>query len=103
MVASTSGRPYFRQITRDLIFVGLIGIASILLGLLVNAIRPQPLPIIPIESDVALSQSVAEPYAAEIAPPAYVDLEQAMQAHNDGSALFVDARPKEFFDLGHIA
>lgn len=103
MVARTSGRPYFSQITRDLIFVVLLGVASIALGLLVNALRPQPMPIIPVEPDVALSQSVGEPFAADIAAPAYVDIERAMQVHNDGSVLFVDARPKEFFDLVHIA
>jgi len=103
VIASTSGRSYIPQGIRDLIFVGLIGVASVVLGLLINALRPQPLPIIPVAPDVALAQSAGVPYAADIAAPTYVNLEQAMQAHNDGAVLFVDARPKEFFELGHIS
>lgn len=103
MIASVSRRPYLKQIVRDLIFVGLIGICSIALGLLVNALREHPLPLIPVAQDVALAESVGESYSARIEPPTFVELEHAMQAHDDGETVFVDARPNEFFGLGHIA
>lgn len=67
----------------------LILIAGIVLGLVYNFASPGRINVIP---------------SIWVRPPTvHVDVGQARQLFENGQALFVDARPAEFFNQGHIA
>jgi rhodanese-related sulfurtransferase len=75
--------------------VAFLMFASILVGLSVNALRPNPLPLMADWSSVA---RLALPTGGQLV----ITLEEAQQAWLSAGAVFVDARPSEEFVQGHI-
>ena len=90
------------QMNRDLIAVLLVGLAAIPLGLLINQLRSQPLPIVALAPDVVLARSVGGASSGAAPQPEVVSLEEVMSVTDAGGAVVVDARESAFYDLGHI-
>lgn len=74
-------------------------LASVVLALLVNSLRPggirffaKPAPAVP---DSAARSGEAE-------GPGAISLEAALAAHRSGDAVFADARPQADYEAGHI-
>lgn len=71
-------------------------LAAAVIGLMVNALRPGRLPLIAdwsMQTQISTLQTTENPE---------VSVEEAKAIFESRSATFVDARPREFFDLGHI-
>jgi rhodanese-related sulfurtransferase len=66
----------------------LITLLAVCISFLFNFANPQGIPLLP---DVMFR-----------APAVYVDVEEAKRLMDSGEAMFVDARPKEFYDQKHI-
>lgn len=90
------------QVGRDFLVVVLVGLFAIPLGLLINALRSQPLPIIALAPDVVLARSVGGVSDGTMPQPGTVTLEDVMTASEAGDAVVVDARESAFYELGHI-
>lgn len=92
-----------QQIRRDLVFLLPVVLASALGGLFLNGLRQNPLPLLRQPEDVRLAMSVSQrPLVNVPSEPAAIDLGQAMENFESGSAVFVDAREEAFYSLGHI-
>ncbi len=85
-------------ITRMVLGALAIAVGSAMLGIVVNALSPRGIPLLP----RAVEEARAEP--ALPLPPGLVamDLEQARAAFDARSALFLDARKPEEYEQGHI-
>ncbi|MFZ0131626.1 MAG: rhodanese-like domain-containing protein [Desulfobacterales bacterium] len=66
-----------------------------------NALRKQPLPLLPKTSAVAVAPA-ADPSSAEPGTVAEIPIEEAVRLFEKGAALFVDARPEADYQAGHI-
>ena len=86
----------------DLAFVALVCVAALLLGIGLNSLRSVPLPLVPKLPEERLLEGLAVPVFAKIKLPGVIELEGAMTAHHEHQAIFLDARDRAFFDLGHI-
>jgi rhodanese-related sulfurtransferase len=93
------------QILRDLIGVGLLAVASLAAGLMINRSSSAPLPVVyqsPEQRfDAELTTLVAAP-PFKIAPAPAVGLDQFRSALDGKSTLILDARPSAFFAVGHV-
>jgi len=74
--------------------VGII-IISGALGIAVNALRAEGIPLVERWQEKVLNQQLTGGLPA-------VSLKQVKEAYKSGTALFVDAREQEFFEQGHI-
>ena len=93
---------YLRLIGRDARAAAIVVAVSVGLGLLINALRPQPLTLVPEPPEVMLARSVGEVVVLESAEPPLVEIERAMEVLDKGAAIFVDAREPAFYELGHV-
>lgn len=66
----------------------LILVVSVVLGLLFNMASPGGISLVP--------------RALFVTPPDIIALERATSLHKSGQAVFIDARPPEFFEQGHV-
>ncbi len=110
MTSAVSGRlPQARsfgsQVLRDLGGVAVLALVALGVGLVMNRVSSQPLPIVyqtPEQRfDAELTTLVAAP-PFKIAPAATVGLEEFSSAVKSKSALILDARPSVFFEQGHV-
>ena len=74
--------------------IGIV-ILSGALGIAVNALRAEGIPLVERWQEKVLNEQLTGGLPA-------VSLKQAKEAHESGDALFVDARDPEFFEQGHI-
>jgi rhodanese-related sulfurtransferase len=94
-----------RRVAFDLAGVFLLAIISLAVGLLIDRVSAQPLPLVyqtPEQRfDAELTSMVAaRPFA--IAPAATIGLSEFRSAVEAKSALILDARPDAFFIQGHV-
>ena len=88
---SHQGNPWISVARQSLFLIAL----SIIVALIFNSLRQNSLPLI---------LSVSHSYKSDVSGDALViSLEEAKELYFSHSALFLDARPKEFYQLGHIA
>lgn len=92
------------QFRGDLVFLFWAGGLAVVLGLVSNMARVHPLPLRYQSPGERLAESVSEtavsPLHGKIVPIA--DRDNVVSALTNGRALFVDARGKEFFEIGRI-
>ncbi len=72
--------------------------AATLMAVLVNGVRPNPLPWV-----IDPSKSINPGENPELNRKASISLEEMLEAYMQGTALFVDARTGEEFEQGHLA
>lgn len=96
-----SRQSYLRLIGRDVGAAVSVVILAAALGLLINALRPQPLPLVPEPPEVILAKSVGQVLAGEKSEPVLVEIDRVMEALDSGEATFIDARESIFYELGH--
>ena len=70
---------------------------AVLLGIISNRLREKPLPLFTDSSSHETQNFNRE------ADDLTISLEEAKEFFYSHEAVFIDARPKEFYDLGHIA
>jgi len=76
----------------------MITVAAVVLGLIVNALRPQGLDLL--RSPEPVSPAATGPAAAGPQP---IELAAALDHLNSGAAIFIDARSEYDYAAGHIA
>lgn len=90
------------RFAKNLTLVLAVAAASLLLGLLSNALRREPLPLLYRNREARMMKTVSSGNLAAFVEPEILDLKQALLAQKDSSVLFVDARESDFFGEGHI-
>lgn len=83
---------------RQAFIAGTIFITAVLLGLLVNRCRPDPLPLVQ-DWKKTLALRMERQFPGEIA---IIDLPRMSQLYKDKDVLVLDARPQDFFLLERI-
>jgi rhodanese-related sulfurtransferase len=94
-----------KALLHDLLTIPLLLMASLGLGLIFNACRKAPLPITYLNPETRLNIAVAylgAPALSEMDLGIDVDKKEMHRISADQSALILDARPRTFFELGHI-
>lgn len=89
-------------LVRDLLFAFVIFVASVLAGVLVNELRSHPLPLLSLSPEERLVEGMELPADRIVGPIERIDLDSALAAYTEGTAIFVDARENEFYRLGHV-
>ena len=86
-----NGSPYFRAIRQMLLIV----VAAAALGVASNYLRSKPLPLVG-------NWSIEGRFATQSGGSMMISLADAKALFESHSAVFIDARPVEEFDRGHI-
>jgi rhodanese-related sulfurtransferase len=98
-------RSFGSQIVRDLVGVVLLALLALGVGLTMNRVSSQPLPIVyqtPEQRfDAELTTLVTAP-PFKVAPASTVGLEEFLAAVNGKRTIILDARPSVFFAQGHV-
>jgi len=92
-------------IIQDLVGVAILLVGCLIGGVVVNAMRPAPLPWSYTSPEARLNQNVEElkPSATvSVALGEDVELEEMQKIGLNHAALILDARPEIFYRLGHI-
>lgn len=89
-----TGTGGLRTLTRIAAILG----AATLMAVLVNVVRPDPLPWV-----IDPSKSINPGENPELNRKSSISLEEVLEAYMQGAALFVDARSEEEFEQGHVA
>ena len=90
------------RIRRDLLVVFLAFSASCVLGVLTNALRRVPLPVVYEKPETRMLRSISSGTEAISREPELLEFKAVLRTWKDSAALFVDAREPAFFEEGHI-
>jgi rhodanese-related sulfurtransferase len=88
-------KTFLQRMGQAVVQMAFLMFASTMVGVSVNAWRPNPLPLM---ADWSSAARLALPTGEQLA----ITLEEAQQAWFSAGAVFVDARPSEEFVLGHV-
>jgi rhodanese-related sulfurtransferase len=94
-----------RTILHDFIGVWILLTACLLVGIVVNEMRPTPLPLVYSSPATRLNQSVEQLGAVSapaVALDGVVEKDEMQKISSSRAALILDARPEIFYRLGHI-
>jgi rhodanese-related sulfurtransferase len=94
-----------RKFLRDLLMIPLLLAGCLALGLVVNQSRESSLPLVYSSPEARLNSAVTIIGAKPLLDASFgadVDKNEMRRISADNSALILDARPKTFFELGHI-
>jgi 3-mercaptopyruvate sulfurtransferase SseA len=94
-----------KRILKDAVGAGTLLAACLIGGVVINEIRPNPLPLVYSSPEVRLHQTVKKLDGASglsIPLDGDVDLDEMHKISATRAALILDARPEIFYRLGHI-
>jgi len=95
ILKTPSGPPFDRPRKRPLTQTVILTLIAVLLGLIVNQFRSDSMPLL---GDWSPEARIALKFGKNILIP----FDEAKQRFLNGGAVFVDARPLELFEAGHI-
>ena len=93
------------MILKDAIGVWILLTACLLAGVIINEIRPNPLPLVYSPPEARLHETVdrlGHPSHSPIALEGDVSLDEMREISATRAVLILDARPEVFYRLGHI-
>ena len=76
--------------------------ASCVLGVLTNALRRVPLPMVYEKPEARMQRSISAVAAPTSLEPELLEFKAVVRTWKDSAALFVDVREPAFFEEGHI-
>lgn len=93
-----------KMIGRSILDAFLVGLIGIIIGLTFNYARRDGIPFLKNSDQERSIQSSREVSSGEgnAVEPVWIELEEAIQLYEEGKAIFVDARPEEEYQEGHI-
>ena len=90
---------------RDLAWVVVVAIGSLVLGLAINHVSSKPLPLVYLTPEQRLDRELTSIISAprmQVEPSQTTTLDEFRSALDNRSALILDARSSVFFQSGHV-